>query len=113
MFNLFFKIHFRTELIKLYLTSVYISCISFLLGTVTNRKALINFKSGGFFPGVAVQPVVLRPLAVEDKSALSGYRAVGLDTLTWTMNQNFSPITCFWFTLCQFSSNYVVSTLIN
>ena len=80
----------------------------YLLGTVTTGNALINFKSGGFYPGVAVQPVLLRPRAVKDKSASNGYRIVGLDTLTWTMEQNFSPFTCFWFTLCQFSTNFVV-----
>lgn len=40
-------------------------------GTCTNRKALITFKGGAFYPGVPVQPVVLK---YKNK----------FDSLTWT-----------------------------
>ena len=79
-------------------------------GTATNGRALIKFKSGAFYPGVAVQPILLRPRAVKDDSSASRYRQVGLDTLTWTMYQNFSPFTCMWLTLCQFRNRFVVSS---
>ena len=82
----------------------------YAIGTVTNGRALIKFKSGAFYPGVAVQPILLRPRAVKDDSSASGYRQVGLDTLTWTMYQNFSPFTCMWLTLCQFRNRFVVSS---
>ena len=82
----------------------------YAIGTVTNGRALIKFKSGAFYPGVAVQPILLRPRAVKDDSSSLGYRQVGLDTLTWTMYQNFSPFTCMWLTLCQFRNRFVVSS---
>ena len=81
---------------------------SFITGTVTNGKAVLKFKSGAFYPGVAIQPMLLRPRAVKDSSVTSGFRVVGLDTLTWTMYQNWSPITCMWLTLCQFNSHWTV-----
>ena len=81
------------------------------IGTVTNGQAVIKFKSGAFYPGVPVQPMLLRPRSVKDSSSPSGYRQEGLDTLTWTMYQNWSPLQCMWFTLCQFNSNFVVSFL--
>ena len=82
-----------------------------VIGTVTNGKAIIKFKSGAFYPGVPVQPMLLRPRAVKDSSSPSGYRIKGMDTLTWTMYQNWSPLKCMWFTLCQFHSNFVVRYL--
>ena len=68
----------------------------------------MNFKVGGFVPGVPVQPVLLRPLAVKDTSDQGGYRKVGLDTLTWTHNNNIHPAVLFWFTLCQLRSHFIV-----
>ena len=82
-------------------------------GTNTNARALIKFKPGAFFPGVPVQPVLLRPLSIPVKLPKSNngdiYRRVGLDSLTWTMYQNFSTLACFWFTLCQINVPFVVS----
>ena len=80
----------------------------FILGTVTNGKAVLKFKSGAFYPGVALQPMLMRPRAVQDASVASGFRLVGLDTLTWTMYQNWSPLTCMWLTLCQLNSHWIV-----
>lgn len=92
-------------------TASWPQTILFPEGTVTNGKAIIKFKSGAFYPGVPVQPMLLRPRAVKDSSSPSGYRIKGMDTLTWTMYQNWSPLKCMWFTLCQFHSNFVVEYL--
>ena len=78
------------------------------LGTVTNGKALMNFKVGGFVPGVPIQPVLLRSSSIKDPSNEGGYRKVGLDTLTWTFNTNFHPAVLFWLTLCQIRSHFIV-----
>ncbi|KAL5275615.1 LPCAT2 family protein [Megaselia abdita] len=57
-------------------------------GTCTNRKALITFKGGAFFPGVPVQPVILR---YNNK----------FDSLTWTW-KGPSILNLLWITLSQF-----------
>jgi lysophosphatidylcholine acyltransferase/lyso-PAF acetyltransferase len=57
-------------------------------GSTSNRQALMTFKPGAFFPGKAVQPVILRYTSK-------------IDTVTWTWNQPHSAITVFWLTLCQ------------
>ncbi|OWF34743.1 lysophosphatidylcholine acyltransferase 2-like isoform X2 [Mizuhopecten yessoensis] len=62
--------------------------IIFPEGTCTNRKAVINFKSGAFYPCMPVQPVCIR---YPNK----------MDTYTWTW-EGPGAFTCFWLTLCNF-----------
>ena len=64
-------------------------------GTVTNAKALINFKVGAFKPLLPVQPVLI-------------HRKSGsyFDTLTKTWNQKHGYMGCLWLTLCQFSTDF-------
>eukprot|EP00095_Tigriopus_kingsejongensis_P003929 snap_masked-scaffold85_size395806-processed-gene-2.2 protein:Tk03929 transcript:snap_masked-scaffold85_size395806-processed-gene-2.2-mRNA-1 annotation:"1-acylglycerophosphocholine o-acyltransferase 1-like isoform x1" len=57
-------------------------------GTCTSGKALIYFKVGAFQNSVPVQPVTLR-------------FPNRLDTLTWTWDQKYGSLGCFWLTLCQ------------
>jgi len=89
-------------------------------GTCTNAKALVKFKIGAFYPGLPVQPVLLRPRCVPDDddddsaTAAAGvgkYRKTGIDTLTWTWNQNYNFYWCFWLTLCQPINNFTVEFL--
>ena len=47
--------------------------LSRILGTNSNRKALMTFKPGAFIPGAPIQPIVLR--------------FNGWDTYTWTFGQ--------------------------
>uniref|UniRef100_A0A1B6DYU8 Phospholipid/glycerol acyltransferase domain-containing protein n=1 Tax=Clastoptera arizonana TaxID=38151 RepID=A0A1B6DYU8_9HEMI len=56
-------------------------------GTCTNRSCLITFKPGAFYPGVPVQPVLLR---YPNK----------LDTLTWTW-EGPGALKLMWLTLVQ------------
>ena len=91
-----------------YSTAVFHLNSIFMENIIQKDKAVLKFKSGAFYPGVAIQPMLLRPRAVKDSSVTSGFRVVGLDTLTWTMYQNWSPITCMWLTLCQFTSHWTV-----
>ena len=58
-------------------------------GTTTNRKALITFKSGGFAPGVPVQPAIIE--------YLNDY-----DSFSWSV-QHAGTWTIMWLSLCQFS----------
>lgn len=57
-------------------------------GTCTNRSCLITFKPGAFYPGVPVQPVVIR------------YRN-RTDSFTWTWDGP-GALKMLWVTLCQF-----------
>ena len=64
-------------------------------GTVTNARALINFRVGAFKPLLPVQPVLIRRKS-------GSY----FDTLTKTWNQKHGYLGCFWLTLCQFSTEF-------
>lgn len=57
-------------------------------GSCSNRKALMTFKPGAFYPGQPVQPVVLR-------------YPNQLDTITWTWNQDHGAYMIMWLTLSQ------------
>ncbi|MCL4127585.1 UNVERIFIED_CONTAM: hypothetical protein GTU68_036460 [Idotea baltica] len=57
-------------------------------GTCTNRSCLITYKQGAFYPGVPVQPVVLR---YPNKT----------DSITWTWDGP-GAVKMLWVTLCQF-----------
>ncbi|XP_068211115.1 lysophosphatidylcholine acyltransferase 2 isoform X1 [Palaemon carinicauda] len=61
-------------------------------GTCTNRSCLITFKPGAFYPGVPVQPVIIR------------YNN-NTDSFTWTWDGP-GALKMLWVTLCQFH-NYV------
>ncbi|XP_041454357.1 lysophosphatidylcholine acyltransferase 2-like [Lytechinus variegatus] len=60
-------------------------------GTVTNGQCFITFKGGAFFPGVPVQPVLLR---YNNK----------LNTFPWTF-EGPSGLSVFWLSLCNLSNN--------
>jgi len=60
-------------------------------GTCTNRQALITFRLGSFYPGVPVQPVILR------------YENM-LDTVTWTW-EGFTAWKVIAYSLSQFYIN--------
>ncbi|XP_054728941.1 lysophosphatidylcholine acyltransferase [Anastrepha obliqua] len=62
--------------------------VIFAEGTCTNRKALIKFKPGAFYPGVPVQPVLLK---YPNK----------YDTFTWTWDGP-GVLKLLWFTMAQF-----------
>ncbi|XP_054286951.1 lysophosphatidylcholine acyltransferase 1-like isoform X1 [Macrosteles quadrilineatus] len=66
-------------------------------GTCTNRSCLITFKPGAFYPGVPVQPVILR---YPNK----------LDTVTWTW-QGPGALKLMWLTLVQPHSNCEIEFL--
>ncbi|KAK2720999.1 lysophosphatidylcholine acyltransferase 2-like isoform X2 [Artemia franciscana] len=57
-------------------------------GTCSNRKALITFKPGAFYPGVAVQPVCIK-------------YPNRLDTLSWTWDGP-GAMKILWYTMTQF-----------
>ncbi|KAA0202549.1 hypothetical protein HAZT_HAZT008821 [Hyalella azteca] len=57
-------------------------------GTCTNRSCLITFKPGAFYPGVPVQPVVMRYLN-------------SMDTTTWTWDGP-GALKLIWLTMTQF-----------
>ncbi|XP_063363150.1 lysophosphatidylcholine acyltransferase isoform X1 [Cydia amplana] len=66
-------------------------------GTCTNRSCLITFKSGGFYPGVPVQPVTIRyPNA--------------RDTVTWTW-EGPGALKLLWLTLTQVHSSCEIEFL--
>ncbi|XP_070574726.1 lysophosphatidylcholine acyltransferase 2-like isoform X3 [Ptychodera flava] len=71
--------------------------IIFPEGTCTNRSCLISFKGGAFYPGVAVQPVVLRYLTVPD-------------TVTWTW-EGPGAYKVLWLTLCNLNNKLEVEFL--
>lgn len=60
-------------------------------GTTSNRKALMSFKPGGFLPGKAVQPVLIKYNLTHD-------------TVSWTWDQPHGFVACFLFTICQWSN---------
>lgn len=62
--------------------------VIFAEGTCTNRSALIKFKPGAFYPGVPVQPVLLR---YPNK----------YDTFTWTWDGP-GVLRLLWLTMTQF-----------
>ncbi|EDV99539.1 lysophosphatidylcholine acyltransferase [Drosophila grimshawi] len=62
--------------------------VIFAEGTCTNRTALIKFKPGAFYPGVPVQPVILR---YPNK----------FDTFTWTWDGP-GVLRLLWLTMTQF-----------
>lgn len=66
-------------------------------GTCTNRSCLITFKPGAFYPGVPVQPVLLR---YPNK----------LDTVTWTW-EGPGVLKLMWLTLVQPHSNCEIEYL--
>ncbi|KAK8730202.1 hypothetical protein OTU49_008142 [Cherax quadricarinatus] len=57
-------------------------------GTCTNRSCLITFKPGAFYPGVPVQPVIIR---YHNRT----------DSFTWTWDGP-GALKMLWVTLCQF-----------
>lgn len=66
-------------------------------GTCTNRSCLIQFKPGAFYPGVPVQPVVVRyPNRV--------------DTVTWTW-EGPGALKLMWLTLSQFVNHCEIEFL--
>lgn len=60
-------------------------------GTCTNRGALISFKLGAFYPGVPVQPIIIR-------------YPNRLDTFTWTW-AGPGVLRLLWLTLTKMFSN--------
>jgi lysophosphatidylcholine acyltransferase/lyso-PAF acetyltransferase len=64
-------------------------------GTTTNGKTLIAFKPGAFYPGVPVQPIVMRH---------------NNETVRWTW-QGPSPLRVLWYTLCQFNNKFEIEFL--
>ncbi|ELU17291.1 hypothetical protein CAPTEDRAFT_36573, partial [Capitella teleta] len=71
--------------------------IIFPEGTCTNRKSLITYKPGAFYPGVPVQPVCIR---YPNK----------LDTYTWTW-EGPTAFRVFWYTMCQFHNRIEIEFL--
>ncbi|XP_045495805.1 lysophosphatidylcholine acyltransferase isoform X2 [Colias croceus] len=66
-------------------------------GTCTNRSCLITFKPGGFYPGVPVQPVVIRYPNAKD-------------TVTWTW-EGPGALKLLWLTLTQVHSSCEIEFL--
>lgn len=60
-------------------------------GTCTNRKALVQFKTGAFIPGLPVQPVCVK------------YPSDRLDSISWTW-KGPGAFETVWLTLCKFHS---------
>nr|XP_022344070.1 lysophosphatidylcholine acyltransferase 2-like isoform X3 [Crassostrea virginica]XP_022344071.1 lysophosphatidylcholine acyltransferase 2-like isoform X3 [Crassostrea virginica]XP_022344072.1 lysophosphatidylcholine acyltransferase 2-like isoform X3 [Crassostrea virginica]XP_022344073.1 lysophosphatidylcholine acyltransferase 2-like isoform X3 [Crassostrea virginica]XP_022344075.1 lysophosphatidylcholine acyltransferase 2-like isoform X3 [Crassostrea virginica] len=71
--------------------------IIFPEGTCTNRSCLINFKSGAFYPGTPVQPVIIR-------------YPNQFDTVTWTW-EGPGAFALLWYTLCQFYTSVEIEFL--
>jgi len=69
----------------------------FTEGTCTNRKALITFRLGAFYPGVAVQPVLLK------------YNNM-IDTVTWTW-EGIEAWRVIVYSLSQFYVNMTIEYL--
>ena len=57
-------------------------------GATTNGKAILTFKAGGFIPGVAVQPVMIRYPNLHD-------------TTSWTWDQPHGAVSCILYTMTQ------------
>ncbi|CAB3381568.1 Hypothetical predicted protein [Cloeon dipterum] len=66
-------------------------------GTCTNRKCLITFKLGAFYPGVPVQPVCIR-------------YPNELDTVTWTW-EGPGALKLLWLTLTRWNSTCEIEFL--
>ena len=62
--------------------------IIFPEGATTNGKALLTFKAGGFIPGVAVQPVMIKYPNMHD-------------TTSWTWDQPHGALGCILYTMTQ------------
>ncbi|KAI8128159.1 Lysophosphatidylcholine acyltransferase [Lucilia cuprina] len=71
--------------------------VIFAEGTCTNRKALIKFKGGAFYPGVPVQPVLLK---YPNK----------FDTFTWTWDGP-GVLRLLWMTMASFYSRCEIEYL--
>uniref|UniRef100_A0A1A9WZ91 Phospholipid/glycerol acyltransferase domain-containing protein n=1 Tax=Glossina brevipalpis TaxID=37001 RepID=A0A1A9WZ91_9MUSC len=71
--------------------------IIFAEGTCTNRQALIKFKPGAFYPGVPVQPVLLK---YPNK----------YDTFTWTWDGP-GALKLLWLTMSTFYNNCEIEYL--
>ncbi|KAM7346917.1 lysophosphatidylcholine acyltransferase isoform 1-T4 [Cochliomyia hominivorax] len=71
--------------------------VIFAEGTCTNRKALIKFKGGAFYPGVPVQPVLLK---YPNK----------YDTFTWTWDGP-GVFRLLWLTMASFYSRVEIEFL--
>ncbi|XP_017463955.1 PREDICTED: lysophosphatidylcholine acyltransferase-like, partial [Rhagoletis zephyria] len=71
--------------------------VIFSEGTCTNRKALIKFKPGAFYPGVPVQPVLLK---YPNK----------YDSFTWTWDGP-GVLKLLWLTMAQFYSRCEIEFL--
>ena len=64
----------------------------------SNRKALLPFKPGAFFPGKPVQPITFR-------------YTNEIDTVTWTWDQSHGAMSIFWLTLTQPRTNVQIDYL--
>ena len=49
--------------------------------------------------GTPVQPVVLRPCSIRNTDGK--YHKTGVDTQTWTWNQNLNLFCLYWLTMAQ------------
>lgn len=83
--------------------------IIFPEGTCTNAKALIKFKVGAFYAGAPVQPVLVRPCWVRGKDGK--YQRSGVDTQTWTWNQNLNLFCLYWLTMAQPTNAFEIEYL--
>ena len=70
--------------------------------------SILELQSGLLFTsGTPVQPMVVRPCQYREKDGT--YRKKGIDTMTWTWNQNLSLFSLFYLTLAQPRSYFEVS----
>ena len=67
-------------------------------GMCSNRKALLPFKLGAFYPGKPVQPITIR---YPNK----------IDTVTWTWDQPHGAMSVIWLTLAQPFTNVEIEFL--
>ena len=72
--------------------------IFFPEGMCSNRKALLPFKPGAFYPGKPVQPITFRYINK-------------VDTVTWTWDQSHGAMSIFWLTLTQPRTNVEIDFL--
>ena len=79
-----------------------------ILKTIFKDLCTLKLQSGLLFiPGTPVQPMVVRPCQYREKDGT--YRKKGIDTMTWTWNQNLSLFSLFYLTLAQPRSYFEVS----
>ena len=57
-------------------------------GATSNRKAILNFKPGGFIPGVPVQPILVKYPNLHD-------------TISWTWDQPHGVLGCLFYSMTQ------------